>query len=302
MAAEIRFRSMGCDAHVVVTGDRRLLDVARSRVDELDRRWSRFRPDSEITTLNVRRGIGHHVSDDTFRLVERGVRAWNETGGRFDPTVFGDLVREGYDRPFEAVAVDPRGGVSALHRNAGGIRLDREARTVAMPADAGFDPGGIGKGLAADIVCEELLVLGAAGVCVNLGGDLRTVGEGPADGGWVVSIGAGPDPCTIAISSGGVATSTTTLRSWVVGGERRNHLIDPRTGRSLRTRVVAVTALSRDAASAEVATKHALLAEPGREIDALEELGCDGMAFTDSGDVAETDGFDRFRVRAAVPS
>jgi thiamine biosynthesis lipoprotein len=284
---------MGSDAHVIVEGSPALLDVARGRVDELERRWSRFRSDSEVTMLNVRRGEPHRVSRDTFVLIERAVRAWRQTRGRFDPTVFGDLVRSGYDRPFEAVVLDPRGGVSGLHRNAGGIRLDPETLTVELPRDAGFDPGGLGKGLAADLVVDELLRAGAEGACVNLGGDLRAEGAGPAEGAWVVGLDHGG---AIAIAGGAVATSTTSLRAWTVDGERRNHLIDPKTGRSLRTDILAVTALSRDAASAEVATKYALLSEPGFEIEALEQLGCDGVVVTASGDVRSTAGFARFLV------
>src|SRR6188474_3172238 len=120
MAAERRFRAMGSDVHVVVVGDPSLLAVATFRVDELERRWSRFRPDSEISRLNAHRGEPVVVSVETFALVERSVRAWRETRGRFDPTVLGDLIRLGYDRPFEAVAVDARGGVTKLGRDTGG--------------------------------------------------------------------------------------------------------------------------------------------------------------------------------------
>ena len=145
MAAEARFRAMGSDAHVVIVGDPVLLDVARRRVDDLEQRWSRFLPDSEISRLNRGRGAPLRVSRETIELVRRAVDGWQRTGGRFDPTVLGDLVRAGYDRPFEAVVVKPGVGVSALRRDCGGIRLDVDASTVQLPAHTGFDPGGIGK-------------------------------------------------------------------------------------------------------------------------------------------------------------
>ena len=40
----------------------------------------------------------------------------------------------------------------------------------------GFDPGGIGKGLAADLVATAAVDLGADGAMVSLGGDLRVAG------------------------------------------------------------------------------------------------------------------------------
>jgi FAD:protein FMN transferase len=293
---------MGSEASVIVVGDRRLLNVARSRIDQLEGRWSRFLPDSEVSLLNARRGGPNRVSPDTFRLIRRAVQGWRETGGRFDPTVLGDMIRAGYDRTIQAAVLRGQGGVSLLERNAAGIRLDAGALTVELPYNAGFDPGGIGKGLAADLVVEELLQSGAQGVCVNLGGDLRVEGVGPDEGRWVVAVGhpmRSGSIGLIALEAGGVATSTSAKRAWRVGDERRHHLMDPRTGVSLNSPAIAVTALSRDAASAEIATKHALLAEAGLEVAALEELGCDGLIVTDHDEIKKTRGFDAFAIDGA---
>jgi thiamine biosynthesis lipoprotein len=288
---------MGSEAHVIVVGDPGLLTLARRRIEDLEQKWSRFRASSEISRLNAASGRPVRVSIETFELVRRAIEAWHTTGGLFDPTVLGDLIRAGYDRPFEALILHPDGGVSSLHRDCGGIRLDRAARTVTLPGNAGFDPGGIGKGLAADLVTEELLAAGAEGACVNLGGDLRLAGSGPDAGRWVVAIDhplrAAP-VATVALASGAVATSTVGKRSWSIGGRRRHHLIDPETGRSAEGRVVAVTALAASAAGAEVATKAALLAEPGQELAGLEQLGSDGLIVLGGGEVASTSGLSRY--------
>ena len=79
-----------------------------------------------------------------------------------------------------------------------------------------------------------------------------------------VSCSCGGDPVVVAaLAAGAIATSTILKRAWTVDGEDRHHLIDPHTGRSMRSRVVAVTAFSRNAAHAEIATKAALLSPPG---------------------------------------
>ena len=298
---EIRFRAMGSEIHLVVMGDHRLLDVARRRIDDLERKWSRFIPTSEISRLNANRGEPVAVSDDTFLLVRRALEGWRATGGRFDPTVLGDLVRAGYDRPFEAVVLHADGGVSTLQRNCGAIVADAATGTVILPVDAGFDPGGIGKGLAADIVATELIAAGAGGACVNVGGDLRVEGESPAGDAWVVGVDHPDGSAEIArieLAAGAIATSGTRARAWTVGGERRHHLIDPRTGRSSGTAVVALTAVAREAARAEVATKAALLSLPGWELDTLEELGCDGLLVDEDGEVRISYNMDRFLQKA----
>ncbi|HEU5357650.1 MAG TPA: FAD:protein FMN transferase, partial [Gemmatimonadales bacterium] len=70
---------------------------------------------------------------------------------------------------------------------------------------------------------------------VGLGGDLSAAGEAPV-GGWPVRVTDnhahpldGPGP-VIALASGGLATSTTTVRRWTRGGDTVHHLLDPATG------------------------------------------------------------------------
>ena len=252
MRTDIRFPAMGSDACVIVQGDRRLARMARARIEDLQSKWSRFIPDSEIGRLNGHRGVPQRVSEETFRLVERALDGWRYTGGRFDPTV--------------------RVGVRTLRRNAGDIRLDALAMTVELPADAGFDPGGFGRGLAADMAVQEVMAAGAEGACVSLGGDLRVEGWGPDHGRWVVSQDdprSGASLGLVALSAGGVATSTS---------------------------AIAVTVVARDAASAEIATKHALGAAAGWELRSLEELGCDGLIVDADGEVRWTEGFGRFKL------
>lgn len=72
---------MGSDAHVIVVGGvPSLVEGARRRIDDLERRWSRFLPDSEVTELTRRTGTPVAVSEETVLLVERAIEAWRLTG------------------------------------------------------------------------------------------------------------------------------------------------------------------------------------------------------------------------------
>jgi thiamine biosynthesis lipoprotein len=59
---------------------------------------------------------------------------------------------------------------------------------------------------------------------------------------------AGPEAPgqTVTIRSGGLATSSTTVRAWAVGGRRMHHIIDPATGEPAQScwRTVSVAAAS----------------------------------------------------------
>jgi len=98
-------------------------------------------------------------------------------------------------------------------------------------------------------------------VLVSLGGDIAVAGPPPADG-WRVRVtddhAAGPEAPgqTVTIGSGGLATSSTTVRAWAVGGRRMHHIINPATGEPARScwRTVSVAAASRvDANTASTA-------------------------------------------------
>src|SRR5438094_4769552 len=77
--------------------------------------------------------------------------------------------------------------------------------------------------------------MGGGGVLVNLGGDIAVAGEHPLDGWAIQASEDGATPLsdaeeTVSITSGGVATSGTTVRRWVRGATVLHHIIDPATG------------------------------------------------------------------------
>ena len=299
---------MGSDAHVVVHGQPELAELARELIDALEVRWSRFLPDSEISRLNRRAGTWTELSGPTVELVARAVEGWEATEGHFDPTVLGDVVRAGYDRTFEELAGLAEGRVaplSTLDRGAGGIVVDREAGRVYLPAGVGFDPGGLGKGLAADLVAARIDDEGAAGALINLGGDLRAVGAAPHGDDWVVDIdpaASGLPVATVTLDQGAVATSTTLRRRWRTEGQTMHHLIDPATGRPTERGVVAATVLAARGWQAEVLAKAALAAGVTEGLRLITDAGADAIVVDAFGGLHPTPGFQRFgRVAVSAP-
>ena len=227
---------MGTTAHVIVTdGALGLADRAVARLEELEARWSRFRPDSEISRLNERPGVPVVVSPDTYQLIERALDGWRLTAGRFDPTLLRELRAAGYDRSFELLPSSNVQGGAPSHRmtapsapplpsrsGAEQIRLDPIAGAVWLGPGVEIDPGGIGKGLAADLVVGLVLAEGARGALVNVGGDLRAEGVAPEGDGWVAAI-ADPNDAervvgAIAMDAGAVASTWRTKRAWSRAG------------------------------------------------------------------------------------
>src|SRR6266550_4024761 len=162
---------MGTQVHLVTVGaDPEVLELGRQRIHELEALWSRFREDSEISRLNVAVLRPVRVSTETIELVQRSLEGWQATSGAFDPTILGDLVALGYHASFEHLReASPLPLAPRRRGEAGRVLVDRRNETVRLPEGAALDPGGIGKGLAADIVAEKMLEAGAEGVCVKIG-------------------------------------------------------------------------------------------------------------------------------------
>jgi thiamine biosynthesis lipoprotein len=269
METALRFRAMGTNVHlVVVDGDDDLLEQARARIEDLELRWSRFLPDTELDRLNHEAGSGRPtaLSAVTFDLVVSAVEAWRETDRLFDPTILPALVAAGYDRSFEA-GIGPSVEPPRSTATCDDIVIDHDSLTITLPDGCALDLGGIGKGRAADLVIDELIDQGrAAGACVNLGGDLRVYGNAP-DGApaWAVGLEEPQDRDTVmlvvGLADGALATSSTAHRRWQGDdGETRHHLIDPRTLAPADTTVQSVSVIAGSAMTAEVHAKASLIA------------------------------------------
>jgi len=279
---DVEVPAMGGTARLTVLGDadgcggRALVELAErgvARLADLEARWSRFRPDSEISRLNTAQGSAHLVSPATYALLERALAAWSMTDGRCDPTVLPALLQLGYDRTHERLAPAPPPGfpvvdVAPLPRvpapGAPAVQLVPAIGAVRLAPGTALDPGAIGRGFAADLVAAELVAGGATGVMVDVDGDVRVSGRGPADGSWVVGVAdpACPDRelVRLAVADGAVATSCARGRTWGCAGRAVHHVLDPRTGRPVDDGLASVTVLAGDAWVAEALSTAALVA------------------------------------------
>jgi FAD:protein FMN transferase len=237
----VTWRALGTNV-VVLSADPAATGLAAAITDKVldavDRAYSRFRPDSELSLITAGRAVGVRVSPLLALAVGEALRVARLTGGAVDPTVGQAIRRVGYDRDFSMVPAT--GGPLHLEvRRVPGwqaIELDRASRWLRLPEGCELDLGSTGKALAAELAAQSALeATGGGGVLVSLGGDIATAGPVPA-GGWNVLVAedssrpADGEGQTIAISSGALATSSTTVRRWTRGGITLHHILDPETG------------------------------------------------------------------------
>lgn len=233
--------ALGGSLRVIVTHEPDLVN-AKSAVDEVvravDLAANRFHEDSELSRLNSTPGRDVAVSPLLAKLIAAALRGARLTRGAVDPTVGSAVKLAGYDSDFAAVPADGRAIDLVVSRVPGwqAIVFDEKTRTVRLPHGVDLDLGATAKALTADLSAEAALSkVARGGVLVSLGGDISVAGDPPTEG-WLIQtsedsgapITEGEE--TISIRSGGIATSSTTVRRWTRGGVALHHIIDPATG------------------------------------------------------------------------
>jgi thiamine biosynthesis lipoprotein len=299
MASELHVVVVSADAASATAGFDDVLVLLR----HLEQSWSRFLPDSDVSRLNGAAGRPVTVDPSTLTLVAAMVDGWKLTDGRFDPSVLPVLLEAGYrasidDRRLVTILPSGRvvvGGYDEPHQaTLGDIVVDADALTITLPFGLAIDPGGIGKGLAADLAVGQLLSSGAAGALVSIGGDM-VMGGAPvagADDMWTVAVEHPITPaetvCTLAINSGGVATSSTHSRRWIHHGELRHHAIDPQRAAQSTTDLASVTVVAPTGWLAEVHATAALIAGGHGALRYLEQHQLSGVVVHDDGRTSAT--------------
>lgn len=233
------FRAIGTTATVVVQ-EQSIADCAeeilRTEIDAIDRACSRFRPDSELEYLHANSGQSLRVSSLLFESLEVAYAVAEQTQGAVDPTVGNAMARLGYDRDFDQL--EPLPSPPVVFGPVAGFRhleLNRRSRTVRIPRGVRLDLGASAKALVADRSADHIADKTRAGVLVSIGGDVAASGPAPAKG-WPIGIAqSSSTPLddvdeVVAIRGGGLASSSTGVRTWMAGTNRIHHIVDPSSG------------------------------------------------------------------------
>ncbi len=234
---------MGCE--IVVSGG---TTAERHSVEALfaerDRRFSRFRGDSELSAVNSA-GETVLVSEQFGAALAVALEAAAATNGMVDPTLGVALVASGYDRDFASLADSDQ---TAYGPAASGcwqsVRLT--GKLLSRPRAVQLDLNGVVKALAVD---DALGLLSGAGF-VSAGGDLAARGA--------VDV-ALPQGGAVRLIEGAIATSGRIGRRWLRDGAEQHHLIDPRTGKPSRSPWTQVTVVGATCVAADVCAKAAFL-------------------------------------------
>ena len=249
-----------------------MLDAMQQDLIDFDRRLSRFHAASELSSLNGDAREEVPASALLRAAVRAGIWAAERSGGLVDLTLLTALEAAGYAASRSGRASAPLAGALAVAPVRRAARPDPRAswrsirvldatRAVRRPPGLRLDLGGVGKGVAVDMIADRLAAHGR--YAIDCGGDLRVGGTDPGQERVEIEVrhpmtGAPAD--TFTVWRGAVATSGIDARLWRrPDGRYAHHLIDPATGEPAWTGIICATARAATALEADVLAKAAVL-------------------------------------------
>ncbi len=289
---------MGSQFTIVAYGEESQIETAVSAAFEeifrLDRQWSNYQPDSDLSDLN-RRAAKEPVKVDRelFRMLETAFQYSLESDGAFDITVGPLLKTWGFFRGTGRLP-QPR-QVRAARGRVGWrkVLLDAERGTVTF-AQPGIelDLGAIGKGYAVDRAAQVLREAGITAALILSGSSsVVAIGAPPGQEGWTMDVRDPKDAkksvARILLKDRAMSTSGSYEKFFIAGGKTYSHIFDPRTGYPvqgvLSTTVVGDTGTQTDALSTTFfvmgseATEVYLKRHPSLRVFFCSDKGCRWM-------------------------
>jgi thiamine biosynthesis lipoprotein len=257
-------------------------DAAFARIAELDGIMSDYKQTSELMQLCKKAGGDPvPVSEDLFAVIARALEISRLTDGAFDITV-GPVVR--LWRRARRTMMMPDGDELAAARKLVGyqqVQIEAKGRTVRLTAKGVLlDLGGIAKGYAAQAALEVLRRHGIRQALVAAGGDIVVGDAPPGTKGWRIGIAPLEDPTAkptryLSLSNSAVSTSGDTEQYVVIDGKRYSHIVDPKTGLGLTTRM-SVTVVMTNGKTSDGMTTGLCVLGPEKGLPLIESI--DGAA------------------------
>lgn len=252
-------QAMGAQASLVIHHPDRekaskLVDAVVAEVRRLERIFSLYREDSDLTRLNRQR-FAVTPAPEVVDILRASREAWALTDGAFDPTVqpLWEAYRDHFSQP-GASAAGPAAGI--VRDRLGRVGLDRLAWSpdrieLPVPGSA-LTFNGIAQGYVTDRVVELLKAAGIERSMVDMG-ESRAIGTAPEGRPWHVGIADSNRPDTVVdvldVVDRAVATSSP-LGFRFDEGSKFSHIIDPRNGTTPQ-RYASVTVIAKEAALAD---------------------------------------------------
>ena len=303
---DLRFFAMGTSCKVLfATPD---LEMAKAFVQEavhwvanFEGKYSRFRDDSLISEINRNAGKGWTAIDGEVESIFGICDELNlMTHGVLDPTML-PLI-DLWDFKKKRSELPGNVEIGEAMKRVGWQKVKRKPGAVLLPEEGmALDFGGFGKEYAVDKVAAMAVGYGLEGCLVDFGRDIHAVGVPPGRPAWHVGLENPEKPGSSWGSVGamnvGIATSGDYCRYFEYENIRYGHIVDPRTGKPVRNRVLAVSVVANSCLEAGVLSTAAFVLGEDEGMELIEDsFGMEGCLFMENG-LRQSGGFMQYVVQ-----
>lgn len=257
---------------------------------------SKNRQGSDVWRLNHANGAAVAVSEETLAILETAQAMARDSGGWFDVTIAPASAL--WDFKAETPALPDAQALAQAAALVDYTQLSFSPEGVRLGEGQAIDLGGIAKGYVADALVSFLADRGVADALVNIGGNVKALGQNESRGSWQVAI---QDPAgqygsaigVVSLQSGySLVTSGVYERGFDLDGVRYHHILDPHTGYPIQNGVLSVSILAKSSLLADALSTacFALGVEAGLALAA--SYGAEAFFVLEDGNTTYTEGME----------
>ena len=266
----------------------RATDAALRQVRVLDDLVNDWRPESQLSRVNrAAPGRWHPISPDLFALLQE-VELWSrQTGRAFDPAI-GSLIDAWGLRASGKVPDADELESARMASGLAGVQLDPSTTTIRRGFSGSWiDAGGFGKGAALRAALQVLRSPPVTRAVLNFGGQVAVLGDTTL----VIDV-AHPSRrfqpvAQLALRHASASTSGQSERYVELNGERFGHILDPASGRPVRS-WGSVTVIHPDPMAADILSTALFVMGPDRGMQWLQGKNIAALFLISNGDDLET--------------
>jgi len=280
-----QFKKFGTevDFQIVVADDSQIsqaennLEQAAEKCEEIEKIFSRFKQDSELTKINSSLGTYFQASAQMLVVAKLALEYCEKTQGYFDPRIIGELEQAGYANDFQQI------GITKLSEKSREVDFKKQLEKDLIIKDGGvtfferMDFAGVVKGFTTDMIVEFFKDCGWKNFLVDCGGDMFFVGKDKNDNTWYIDIeGIAYQNLMLQLDQQGIATSGIGKRKWEIEGRRFHHLVNPKKLAQYSFELKSVTVVAESTCQADVWAKTLFImgSAGAKELAQAEKLAC----------------------------
>jgi thiamine biosynthesis lipoprotein len=260
-------------------------NAAVAWVENFEARYSRFRPQSEISRINDAAGK-HEVTIDgeMERILDVCAAIWRMTDGILDVTALPLMRLWNYRAP--SPQIPQREAIEAAREKVGWTKVQRRSGHIFLPIEGmSLDLGGWGKEYAVDAIVELARTHQIESGLVDFGHDVRAWGTPIGRPAWHIGLEDPERPGThrgsIALLNRAIASSGDYLRNFSAGGRRFGHIIDVRTGEPVSNGCTQTTVIAHSCLQAGILSTSAFILGATRGLKMIQDsMGAEGLILT----------------------